>query len=553
MNAVLRGPTALLLTVVFSVSSLTTGCKSSQENSQSPSHAAPQNEQAQMQAASLSLDDLVAPIALYPDQLLAQVLTASTSPQEVLDGGNWIIQNQNLKGDALINAAKTAGFGPSMQYLMNFPQVVDNMCQEMDWTTQLGQAFQSDQKGVMEAVQRKRGQAQKAGNLVSSPQMTVATKTDNGRQYVEITPANPKVVYVPQYNPVTIYNTQAAPAPAPPTTTVVSQSSGVSTGTAVGIGLLSFGVGMAIGAAINRNNNYYPYPAWGYGGVYYGGRPYYPPPYRPAYPGYHPAYGYRPPPNYQWTQVNNNININVNNNYYNKFNNPNYPSTLPANNRPAGNASTLPANNRPIGNPSTLPANNRPGQGNNTYQGARPTTGNPKPGSSMANAIPSTQQIGNRGNQGNQKVGSSVANAASRNQQVGTPGNQPGSMNRPNAGKGASAGNRAGNAGAGDMANTRPNRGNAGSMNRGGASPTPQPANRGGDRGYANASRPSTGTGSAPPARPSASPQTQNRSDGGGAFSGGSARAERADSSRGRSSMGASATPAPKEGARKTR
>src|SRR5579872_977207 len=104
MNAVLRSPTALLLTAVFSVSSLTTGCKSSPENSQSPSPVAPQNEQVQTQAASLSLDDLVAPIALYPDQLLAQVLTASTSPQEVLDGGNWIIQNQNLKGDALINA-----------------------------------------------------------------------------------------------------------------------------------------------------------------------------------------------------------------------------------------------------------------------------------------------------------------------------------------------------------------------------------------------------------------------------------------------------------------
>ena len=527
MNAVLRGPTALLLTVVFSVSSLTTGCKSAQENSQSPSHAAPQNEQGQTQAASLSLDDLVAPIALYPDQLLAQVLTASTSPQEVLDGGNWIIQNQNLKDDALINAAKTAGFGPSMQYLMNFPQVVDNMCQEMDWTTQLGQAFQSDQKGVMEAVQRKRGQAQQAGNLVSSPQMTVASKTDNGRQYVEITPADPKVVYVPQYNPVTIYNTQAAPAPARPTTTVVSQSSGVSTGTAVGIGLLSFGVGMAVGAAISRNNHYYPYPAWGYGGVYYGGRPYYPPPYRPAYPGYHPAYGYRPPPNYHWTQVNNKININVNNNYYNKFNNQNRPSTLPANNRPPGN-------------PSTLPANNRPGQGGNSYQGARPVPGNQKPGSSMANAIPSNQQLGNRGNQ---KVGGPTANTAPRNQQVGTPGNQPGNMNRPNAGKNASAG---------DMANTRPNQGNAGSMNRGGASSKPQPANRGGDRGYDNASRPSNGSGRTPAARPSESSQTQNRSSG-GAFSGGSAKAERADSSRGRSSMGASATPAPKGGARKTR
>jgi len=543
MNAVLRGPTALLITAVFSVTSLTTGCKSSQDANQAPSQVAPQSGQVQTQAASLSIDDLVAPIALYPDQLLAQVLTASMNPQEVLDGGNWIIQNQNPRGDALTKAAKTAGFGPSLQYLMNFPQVVDNMCQEMDWTTQLGQAFQSDQKGVMDAVQRKRGQAQQAGNLVSSPQMTVATKTDNGKRYVEIAPADPKVVYVPQYNPVTIYNTQAAPAPAPAptTTTVVTQSSGVSTGTAVGIGLLSFGVGMAVGAAINKNN-YYPYPAWGYGGVYYGGRPYYPPPYHPAYPAYRPSYGYNPPPNYQWTQVNNNVNINVNNNYYNKFNNQNYPSTLPANSRPPGNPSTLPANNRPGQGSNTY-------QGNNTYQGARPATANQKPGSSMANAIPSNQQFAN---QGNQKIGGSAANAAPRNQQAGTSGNQPGNMNRPNAGNGASAGNRAGNAGTGNMANTRPNQGNAGSMNRAGASPTPQPTNRGGDRGYANASRPSTGTGSAPAGRPSASPQTPNRSSG-GAFGGGSAKAERADSSRGRASMGASVTPTPKGGARKTR
>ena len=105
-----------------------------------------------------------------------------------------------------------------MQYLMSFPQVVDNMCQQLDWTRELGQAFQTDQKGVMDAVQRKRAQAQQTGNLKSSPQMTVDTKkADNGQPYVEIKPANPQVVYVPQYNPVTIYNT---PAPA---TVVVTQ------------------------------------------------------------------------------------------------------------------------------------------------------------------------------------------------------------------------------------------------------------------------------------------------------------------------------------------
>jgi hypothetical protein len=474
MRPLLRSSTAVLLAAMFSLMGLTPGCKSSRDVSQ----VAPQNQAAQPQAATLSLDDLVAPIALYPDQLLAQVLIASSNPQEVLDGGNWIIQNQSVKGDALTSAAKTAGFGPSMQYLMNFPQVIDNMCQEIEWTTQLGQAFQSDQKGVMDAVQRRRGQAKQMGNLVSSAQMTVATKNDSGQQYVEIKPADPKVVYVPQYNPVTIYNTQAAPAVAPAQTTTTS-SSGISTGTAVGIGLLSFGVGMAIGAAIN-NNHYYPYPAWGYHGVHYGGHPYHPPPYRPVYLGYHPANDYHPPSNYHWNQVNHNVNVNVNKNYYNQFKSQNRPSTLSTNNR-IGNTSVTPVNN------------NRLGQGNNVYQGARAATGNQKPGASMANAVP-------------------------RNQQLAARGNQPVNMTHP------SASNRT--AGATNMASTRPSPNNAGSMNRGG------------DRGYANTSRLSAGTVSTPAAHVSPGPQTQN-SGGASAFGGGNAQAERAASSRGRSSIGA--------------
>jgi hypothetical protein len=104
MHPVLRNSTALLLTAILSSMSLTTGCRSSKKASETTAQSEPAETQA---AVILSLDDLVAPIALYPDQLLVQVLTASTNPQEVLDGGNWIIQNQNLKGDALTNAAKT--------------------------------------------------------------------------------------------------------------------------------------------------------------------------------------------------------------------------------------------------------------------------------------------------------------------------------------------------------------------------------------------------------------------------------------------------------------
>ncbi len=479
MHPVLRSSTAALLIAILWVANLAAGCKSSKSVAPPPaqSEQAQTQPQTQTQTPQISIDDLVAPIALYPDQLLAQVLSASTNPQEVLDGGNWILQNQSLKGDALTNAAKAAGFSPSMQYLMLFPQVVDNMCQEMPWTTQLGQAFQSDQQGVMAAVQRKRAQAQQAGNLASSPQMKVDTKTENGQQYVEIKPANPEVVYVPQYNPVTIYNVQSAPA-----TTVVAApaaapapSSGVSTGTAVGIGILSFGVGMLVGAAISNNNNYYPYPAWGYHGVYNGGHPYYPPPYRPAYPGYRPAGGYYPPPNYRWNQANNNVNINVNNNYYNQFNKQTVNSV---NTRPAGTAN--------------VNSYNRTGQGTTAYQGARPTTtSNQKPGASMSNAVPTSQQVGNRANQ--------PANA--------------GTMNR-----GATASSTA----------QPTNRGGAAApmaqpANRTGApSASAQPANRAGSPPGANAtaSRPSTNNATAPRTQPSASTQTRNRTAGGASASG---------------------------------
>jgi hypothetical protein len=552
MKPFLRTSTALILSAaVFSMSVLT-GCRSEKPTpaaapdagqAAAPAAAPVQNPAAAPAPLQMSVDDVVAPIALYPDQLLAQILTASTNPQEVLDGGNWILQNQNLKGDALTSAAKAAGFSPSVQYLMAFPQVLDNMCQQMDWTRTLGADFQADQKGVMDAVQRKRQQAQQAGNLKSSPQMTVDTKkADNGQPYVEIQPANPQVVYVPQYNPVTIYNT---PAPttvvqtAPATTTVVTQqSSGVSTGTAVAIGLLSFGVGMAVGAAIN-NNNYYPYPSWGYGGVYYGGRPYYPPPYRPVYPGYRPAYGYHPPNNYQWNQYNRNVNVNVNNNYYNKFNN-NNANNRPGyngNNRPGNNANNqLPgANNRPGNNANNqLPgANNRSGQpnwkGQSTYQGARPNTPNQKPGSSMANVNP---QIANRPNNGNLGATNRPSNNLgatnrpnSTNPSVNRPNNgTPGPATRPSPGA-SSPGTR-------DL--NRPT--NAGSTNR--PSTTPANMNRGGDRGYANnAARPSApASRPAPQQRPQ---QAQNRGGGGSAFSqGGSAKSERAASSRGQASMG---------------
>jgi hypothetical protein len=513
MRLVLRDSTALVTAAAFALASLTTGCNSRS----SPAQAAPVENTSQgvaqtSSAPQMNIADLVAPIALYPDQLLAQVLTTAANPQEVLDLGNWLLQNQNLKGDAATNAAKQAGFSPSAQYLAMFPQVVDNMCQQMDWTRQLGEAFKTDQAGVMQAVQAKRAQAQQVGNLNSSPQMTVANKTaDNGQKYVEIQPTDPKTVYVPQYNPVTIYNTQApaaAPAPATTTTTTTTTSSGVSTGAAVAIGLLSFGVGMAVGSAIN-NNNYYPYPAWGYHSVYVVNRPYYPPVYRPpVYPGYRPVYGYNPPASYHWNQYNRNVNVNVNNNYYNRFNN--------------GTANTYNAYNRPgaggggVENPRLAQNNNWKGQ--TTYQGARPNTmQGQKPGASMSNAIPRNEQYGRGNNQ-----------LAANRQNTGNLGTTQMAANRSSLGNSEAM-----------------NRGSASGTNFGGRTAAEPSMNRGGDRGYgsnANSSR-----GSSPPSQaarpaPSSNPAFENHSGtGGGAFGGGrqeSGTSEHAASNRGRSSFG---------------
>jgi hypothetical protein len=497
MKLVLRDSTGILIAAVLSCClTITTGCKSkpaqTESASQNTTQSAPQNSQ------QLSIDDLVAPIALYPDQLLAQVLTTAVNPQEVLDLGNWLLQNQNLQGDAMTNAAKQAGFSASAQYLALFPQVVDNMCQQMDWTRQLGEAFKSDQKGVMDAVQRKRTQAEKMGNLNSSPQMNVENKTaDNGQPYVAIQPADPKVVYVPQYNPVTIYNSPAPAAPAQTTTTTTTkEESGVSNGEAAAIGLLSFGVGMALGAAINNHNDYYPYPAWGYHGVYVAGRPYYPAAYRaPVYAGYRPAYGYRPPANYRWNQYNRNVNATVNNNYYNRFNTGN------VNNR---NANV--ANNRQTYRTQNRTANNGAGQnpnwkGQRTYQGNRQSNTGQRPGASMTNAVPRNQQYGQRNTQLAANRGYSGA---------ADPNSTRTAMNRSN--RSEATANR----------------------------PVQPNANRGGDRGYGTSSPSTRSVDTASLSNRSASsPRAQNASAG-GAFSGngGSGRQERAASSRGRASMG---------------
>jgi uncharacterized membrane protein YgcG len=183
------------------------------------------------------IDPLVAPIALYPDALVAQVLAAATYPNEVADADQWLQANSNLQGTALVDAVNQQPWDPSVQALTQFPSVLDNMANNLSWTSALGEAFYNQQADVMAAVQRLRQQAYAAGNLKSTSQVTVVQQAP---QTIVIEPANPQVVYVPVYNPTVVYGTPYYPP-------------GYSTGALVATSLISFGVGIAVGAAMSSH------------------------------------------------------------------------------------------------------------------------------------------------------------------------------------------------------------------------------------------------------------------------------------------------------------
>jgi hypothetical protein len=292
------------------------------------------------------MEDLLSPIALYPDPVLAQVLVATTNPQEVLDAGNWLVANPDLKGKALETAAEAAGFTLTMRSVMQFPDVVDKMCMNMPWTEEVGQAYVNDQQGVMDAVQRLRAQATSVGTLKSSPQMKVSTQKDPAGDVIMLEPPNPNVVSVPQYDPVAAYAppggtvvnaapgstvvvapngtaTTAAPAAATTTTTTTTteeKDEGHSTGSLVATGLLAFGAGLLVSEVFDDDDDYYNHGY--YGNMYHGGMPYYPPaPYRPAYGGgYYPGNSYNRPNNY--VRGGNTVIVNQNNNYYDRYKSP---------------------------------------------------------------------------------------------------------------------------------------------------------------------------------------------------------------------------------------
>jgi len=151
------------------------------------------------------LDQMLAPIALYPDSLLAQVLMASTYPLEVVQADRWVNQNKELKGDALAEALEKQDWDPSVKSLVQFPDVLAMMGEKLDWTQKLGDAFLSQQEDVTSTVQNLRKKAEEAGNLKSSAEQKVVVEKET--QTIIIEPAKPDVVYVPMYNPTVVYGT----------------------------------------------------------------------------------------------------------------------------------------------------------------------------------------------------------------------------------------------------------------------------------------------------------------------------------------------------------
>jgi hypothetical protein len=270
-------------------------------------------ETAPMSASQLQA--LVAPIALYPDALVAQILAASTFPDQVAVADYWLQQNKNLTGNALMQAVEQQSWDPSVKALTQFPSVLDNLAKNLTWTSSLGEAYHSQSADVMTAIQTLRAQAKAAGNLKSTPQITVVQPSP---QTIVIQSANPQVVYVPQYNPAVIYGyPYVVPAYVAPA---------YSTGDLVAASMLSFGAGIAVGAMMSGGCCSWGYSSWNcgwhgtavvyHGGAYYGNSAWHGGYYNG---GYHNGYGY----NNSYNHYNNYNNSYNHSNNYNNYNHSN--------------------------------------------------------------------------------------------------------------------------------------------------------------------------------------------------------------------------------------
>ncbi len=352
------------------------------------------------------LDSLVAPVALYPDPLLTQVLVASTYPLEIIQLQQWIQKNSGLKGDDLTNAVQKQDWDPSIQAMAVFPDLVKRLADDIKWTTDLGNAFLAQQSDVMDAVQRMRMKAKDAGNLKPTEQMKVETKVVEGKTVVIVQQANPQVIYVPSYNPVIVYGPPVYPYPPiyyPPPSYY-----------AAGV-VFAFGVGIAVGS--------YYHGGWGY--------------------------------NCGWGR-HTTVNINVNNNYIRHYNT----TTITNVNRTS-------INNVNQNNINNVNRNgNNTWQHNSQHRGGAPysdkATANKYGGSARGDSM-STRQANARQQQGlSNKPQASASNrsATAANRAGSNPGANPSNVGTP-------AANRAGSSPSARRSNTDANRSSNGGNNIG--------------------------------------------------------------------------------------
>jgi hypothetical protein len=240
-------------------------------------------------SSTAELQALVAPIALYPDSLVAQILTGSTYPDEIAIAEYWLQQNSTLTGSALMQAVDKQTWDPSVKALTQFPSVLENMAKNLSWTSSLGEAYHNQQAEVMTAIQTLRAQAKAKGNLKTTSQITVVQQAP---QTIVIQPTNPQIVYVPQYNPTIVYGTTYV-IPAGYVAPVYT------TGDVVAAGLIGFGAGIAVGAMMSGGCCGWGYSSWScgwhgtavvyHGGAYYGNSAWHGGYYNG---GYHNNYGY---------------------------------------------------------------------------------------------------------------------------------------------------------------------------------------------------------------------------------------------------------------------
>jgi uncharacterized membrane protein YgcG len=266
---------ALLVASSQSLYGYQTAPSPSASDTGNPTDPAPQTA-AELQA-------LVAPIALYPDALVAQILTGSTFPDQIAIANYWMQQNKSLTGSALMQAVNGQSWDASVKALTEFPSVLDNLAKNLTWTSSLGEAYHDQQSEVMTAIQTLRAQAKTAGNLKSTSQVTVVQQSP---QVIVIQPTNPQVVYVPQYNPAVIYGTPYV-------------TPGYSAGDVAAAGIIGFGAGIAIGAMMSGGCCGWGYSSWNcgwhgtavvyHGGAYYGNSAWHGGYYNG---GYHGGYGY---------------------------------------------------------------------------------------------------------------------------------------------------------------------------------------------------------------------------------------------------------------------